>query len=51
MKKLATETSQGSFLVAEKSGHNIILEQPQVVIDAIRTIVEQVRRQVSCSHW
>jgi len=43
MKKLATETSQGTYLVAEKSGHNIQLEEPNVVIDAIRTVVEQVR--------
>ena len=43
MKKLATETSQGIYVVAENSGHNIIMEQPPVVIDAIRTIVEQVR--------
>lgn len=43
MKKLATETSQGTYIVAEKSGHNIHLEQPEIVIDAIRTIVEQVR--------
>lgn len=42
MKKLAAETSQGAFIVAEKSGHNIQLEQPDVIINAIRTIVEQV---------
>jgi pimeloyl-ACP methyl ester carboxylesterase len=43
MKKLATEASQGTYIVAENSGHNIQLEQPDVVIDAIRTIVEQIR--------
>jgi len=43
MKKLATETSQGAYIVAEKSGHSIQLEQPDVIIDAIRTIVEQMR--------
>ncbi|HSF82897.1 MAG TPA: hypothetical protein VLA49_16805, partial [Anaerolineales bacterium] len=43
MKKLAAETSQGTYVVAENSGHNIILEQPSAVIDAIRSIVEQVR--------
>lgn len=41
--KLAKETSQGSLIVAEKSGHNIMLEQPDIVIEAIRTIVERVR--------
>ena len=42
MKKLSTETSQGTYIVAEKSGHSIQLEQPDVVIDAIRSIVEKV---------
>jgi len=43
MKKLARETSQCTYIVAQKSGHNIQLEQPDVVADAIQTIVEQVR--------
>ncbi|HSF83061.1 MAG TPA: hypothetical protein VLA49_17625 [Anaerolineales bacterium] len=43
MKKLAAETSQGTYVVAENSVHNIILEQPSAVIDAIRSMVEQVR--------
>jgi hypothetical protein len=29
--------------VAEQSQHNIIVEQPQIVIDAIHTIVEKIR--------
>ncbi len=40
---LAKENSQGRLVVAENSGHNIQLEQPAVVIDAIRTLVERVR--------
>lgn len=40
---LATQTSAGTLVVAEKSGHNIHLEQPAVVIAAIRELVEQVR--------
>jgi pimeloyl-ACP methyl ester carboxylesterase len=43
MAELATQTSQGTLVVAEESGHNIMLEQPGVVIDAIRTILAQVR--------
>jgi hypothetical protein len=31
------------LIVAEGSGHVIALAKPEVVIDAIRTIVEQVR--------
>jgi pimeloyl-ACP methyl ester carboxylesterase len=41
--RLAEEAPQGRLIVAEKSGHNIMLEQPDVVIEAIRTIVERVR--------
>jgi pimeloyl-ACP methyl ester carboxylesterase len=43
MAALAQETSQGTLLVAEESGHNIQLEQPAVVVDAIRQVWEQVR--------
>jgi pimeloyl-ACP methyl ester carboxylesterase len=43
MARLADEAPQGRLVVAEKSGHNIQLEQPQVVVDAIRTVVEQAR--------
>ena len=40
--RLAKEAPQGTYVVAEKSGHNIPLEQPQAVVDAIRTMVEQL---------
>jgi len=35
--------SFGKQIIAEKSGHEIHWDQPELVIDAIRTIVEQVR--------
>ncbi len=41
--ELASETSDGTLIVAEKSGHNIIIDQPEIVIDAIRTLVEKAR--------
>jgi pimeloyl-ACP methyl ester carboxylesterase len=34
----------GRFIVADSSGHLIQLHQPQLVIDAIRQVVNQVRR-------
>jgi len=43
MAKLAQEAPQGKLVVAEKSGHNIALEQPAVVTDAIREVVDQAR--------
>ena len=38
---LAAQVSDGTLVVAENSGHSIQLEQPGIVIDAIRTLVEQ----------
>ena len=38
--KLSSHSTQ---IVAEKSGHYIHRDQPQVVIDAIRAMVDQVR--------
>lgn len=41
--ELAAQTPEGKLVVVKKSGHNIIIEQPEAVIDAIRTVVEQAR--------
>ena len=41
---LATRAPQGRFIMAEHSGHHIHLEQPELVINNVRTIVEQNRR-------
>jgi pimeloyl-ACP methyl ester carboxylesterase len=35
----------GKHVIVENSGHFIQAEKPQVVIDAIRQVVEQVRRR------
>ena len=40
--QLSTNSEQ---VIADKSGHNIEIDQPQVVIDAIVKIVEQIRQQ------
>jgi pimeloyl-ACP methyl ester carboxylesterase len=40
-----TNLSRNSkLIVAEKSGHHIQLDEPQVVIDAVRLVVESLRR-------
>jgi pimeloyl-ACP methyl ester carboxylesterase len=44
--ELATQSSHGKRIVAEKSGHYIHLEQPELVIDAIREAVEAARRSM-----
>jgi pimeloyl-ACP methyl ester carboxylesterase len=41
---LASESSQGVQIIAEQSGHAIQIDEPELVIDAIRQVVEQVRR-------
>ncbi|MBW4565211.1 MAG: alpha/beta hydrolase [Mojavia pulchra JT2-VF2] len=40
---LANESPQGVHMIAENSGHAIQLDNPELVIDAIRRVVEQVR--------
>ena len=41
--ELATRSRRGRLVVAEQSGHYIQLDVPDVVIDAIRQVVERVR--------
>ena len=36
-------STQGKLVIAEKSGHEIHWYQPELVIDAIREVVMQVR--------
>jgi pimeloyl-ACP methyl ester carboxylesterase len=40
---LANESSQGTQIVADKSGHAIQLDEPELVVDVIRQVVEKVR--------
>jgi pimeloyl-ACP methyl ester carboxylesterase len=40
---LAKESRQGSHIIVHESGHAIQLEKPELVIDAIRQVVEKVR--------
>ena len=41
--ELARETSDGTLIVAEESGHNIIVDQPNIVVDSILAMVEKAR--------
>lgn len=45
-KDLAALSPQGKQIIATESGHAIQLDQPGLVIDAIREVVERVRRGV-----
>ena len=44
-KDLATKSTRGKRVVAEKSGHMIIFEQPEIIVDAVREMVEQIRQE------
>lgn len=43
-KELATRSPQGKQIIAEKSGHFIQKDQPELVISAIREVVETTRK-------
>jgi pimeloyl-ACP methyl ester carboxylesterase len=43
-RELVSRSSQGRLVVAEKSGHYIHVEQPELVIQAIREVVDATRR-------
>ena len=43
LEALARSTPQGKVVVAEKSGHFIQMDQPQLVVDAIRDVVNRAR--------
>lgn len=40
---LANESSQGIQIIADNSGHAIQLDEPELVVDAIRQVVKKVR--------
>jgi pimeloyl-ACP methyl ester carboxylesterase len=42
--ELAAQSSRGKRIVAEKSGHLIQIDQPELVLEAIREVVEAARR-------
>ena len=42
--ELAKLSSNGKQLIAEQSGHLIQLDQPELVVDAIRQVVEKAGR-------
>ena len=45
--ELMHRSSRGKQIIAEKSGHNIHRDQPELVIDAIRQVVEEAKSAAS----
>jgi len=48
--KLAQSSSFGKQIVAENSGHSVQLDQPELIIDAVRDMVEESRRHETIPH-
>ena len=43
LQELARRSSRGRQIIAEKSGHYIQRDQPELVVDAIRAVVEEAK--------
>ena len=43
--ELAQRSTGGKLIIVENSGHHIQHDQPEVVVDAVRDVVEAVRRK------
>ncbi len=43
--EMASLSPQGKLIIAEKSGHKIHIEQPELVVEVIREVIELVRHQ------
>jgi pimeloyl-ACP methyl ester carboxylesterase len=43
--EIAGLSASGKRIVAEESGHNIHHDQPELVVEAIQQVVEEVRRR------
>jgi hypothetical protein len=45
-KELVSRSSRGRQIIAEKSGHNIHHDQPELVVDAIRQVVREANHRI-----
>ena len=50
-KKLASDSSNGTHILVEDSGHTIQNDQPEVVINAVMGVVEEAVAGSSCRCW
>ncbi len=44
-KDLARRSTNGEHIIAEKSGHNIQLDQPELVVESIRRVIAAAGRK------
>jgi pimeloyl-ACP methyl ester carboxylesterase len=45
--RLAALSSRGEFVVADRANHNINVDQPEIVVDAIRRVIAEASRRSS----
>lgn len=48
-KDLVTKSSCGKQVFAEKGGHNINYDQPEIIVDVVREMVDQLRIKTGCA--
>jgi hypothetical protein len=48
--EFTTLSRNSKLIVAQKSGHHIALDEPQVVTDSIRLVVDAVRHRTRLAH-
>jgi len=41
---LATKSAKGAYILAEESGHHLYADVPDLVLDAIRQVVQEARK-------
>jgi hypothetical protein len=46
-RELTKISTRGTFILAENSSHFIQLDQPELVIESIRQVVEMAQRQIT----
>ena len=49
--RIAALSSRGSHVVAEQAGHWILIDDPDVVVDAVRRVVGQARGKQEPRSW
>jgi pimeloyl-ACP methyl ester carboxylesterase len=45
-RELTNISTRGTFILAEKSGHFIQLDQPELVVESVHQVVEMARRDL-----
>lgn len=47
-RNLATKSSCSKQIFAEKAGHNINYDQPEIIIETVQQMVDEIRANMAC---